>query len=225
VTTWTRRHASVGHRRAAPEYATPDTPDDATAAAAPSVLGLYGLFSATVLYGSALAGWWGGSGTPILIFPFVMLLGGLAQLVAGLGAARARATLPAVVHGVWGSFWLAYGLYQLLVATHRLPVVTPGRGVAFDFGMWFVPLTAITAAAALAAVATSLGHVAVLTPLAGGSLFTAVGLAADRHWALTVAGSAFVVAAAAAWYLGSALLVASQHGRAVLPTGRRRPLP
>jgi succinate-acetate transporter protein len=223
VTTSTRSRTATGNGRVAPRYAARE-PVDATvsAAAAPGVLGLFGLFTATVLYGSALAGWWGGSGSPILIFPFTVMLGGLAQLVAALSALRARDALTAAVHGIWSGFWLAFGLYELLVTTRRLPLLTSGRGVAFDFGMWFAPLAAITAATALAAVARSLGLVAVLAPLAGASLFTAVGFTGGLRWSLTLAGWLFVVSAAAAWYLGTALLLESQHGRAVLPTGRRR---
>jgi succinate-acetate transporter protein len=191
-------------------------------AVAPSVLGLYGLFTATVLYGSTLAGWWGGSGSPILIFPFVVVLGGVVQLLAALWAARAADPLGAALHGVWGAFWLGFGLYQLLVTTRRLPVPVPGRGSGFDFGMWFVPLTAVTAALALAAVATSLGLAAVLTSLTGASLFAVLGFTGTDQWALTASGWLFVVAAAGAWYLASALLLESQRGRPVLPTGRRR---
>jgi succinate-acetate transporter protein len=186
------------------------------------VLGLYGLFTATVLYGSTLAGWWGGSGTPILIFPFVVMVGGVVQLIAALWAARAADPLGAAVHGVWAAFWLGFGLYQLLATTRRLPVAVQGRGSGFDFGMWFVPLTAITAAAAVAAVASSLGLVAVLTALTGASLFAVLAFTSTHRWALTASGWLFVVAAAGAWYLASALLLESQRGRPVLPTGRRR---
>jgi succinate-acetate transporter protein len=221
----TRSRTATGTGRPARRYAAPEPVDDAVvAAAAPSVLGLFGLFTATVLYGSALAGWWGGAGSPILLFPFTVMLGGLAQLVAALTALRARDALTAAVHGIWSAFWLAFGLYELLVTTRRLPVLTAGRGVAFDFGMWFVPLAAITAATAVAAVARSAGLVAVLAPLAGASLFTAVGFTAGQRWSLTLAGWLFVAAAAAAWYLATALLLESQRGRAVLPTGRRRSL-
>jgi succinate-acetate transporter protein len=225
VTTSTRsRPAATGNGHVSRRYADHEAADEAVvAAAAPSVLGLFGLFTATVLYGSAMAGWWGGSGTPILIFPFTLMLGGLAQLVAALAALRARDALTTAVHGIWSLFWLAFGLYELLVTTGRLPLLTAGRGVAFDFGMWFVPLAAITATAAVAALARSLGLVAVLVPLAGASGLTAVGFTAGARWALTLAGWLFGVAAVAAWYLGPALLLESQRGRAVLPTGRRHP--
>jgi succinate-acetate transporter protein len=226
VTTWTRSRPAVasGHAGARPSAA--DAAGDALdTVAAPSVLGLFGLFSATVLYGSALAGWWGGSGTPILIFPFVVMLGGLVQLVAAAWSARSAEGLPAVVHAVWGAFWLAYGLYQLLVTTRRLPLAVTGKGVAFDFGMWFVPLTAITAATALAATVRHPGLVAVLAPLTAASLFSALGLTGNLHWSLTLAGWLFVVAAAVAWFVGSALLMDSQRDRAGAPAGRRRARP
>ena len=224
MSTLTRGRPATGNGRVAGPYAAPDPTDAAVAApAASAVLGLFGLFTATALYGSTLAGWWGASGSPILIFPFTLVLGGLVQLVAALSALRARDALTSAVHGIWGGFWLAFGLYELLVTTRRMPLLTSGRGVAFDFGMWFVPLAAVTAAAALAAAARSLGLVAVLAPLAGASVFTAVGFTAPLRWSLTLAGWLFVVSAVAAWYLGTALLLESQRGRAVLPTGRRHP--
>jgi uncharacterized protein len=49
-----------------------------TPVAAPSILGLFGFFSATLLVGSNMAGWWGNHTTTSLrIFPFAIMLAGL----------------------------------------------------------------------------------------------------------------------------------------------------
>jgi succinate-acetate transporter protein len=189
-----------------------------TPIAAPSILGLYGFFAATLLVGSNLAHWWGGPTSATLVFPFAMMLGGLAQFVAGIWAYRARDGLATAMHGIWGTFWLAFGLYQWLAATHVLPAVS--SPVDVGFGMWFVALGAITAMGALAALATSLGLFAVLGPLAAGSIFAAVGYIGGYGWTLTVAGWLFVFSAGFAWYLASAMMLEGAFGRTLLPTGQ-----
>lgn len=188
-----------------------------TPIAAPSILGLYGFFAATLLVGSDLAGWWGGPSAPVLVFPYAVMLGGVAQFAAGLWAYRARDGLATAMHGIWGAFWLAFGLYQLLVATGALPPVSTPQDVAFGF--WFIPLAAITTMGALAALASSLGLFAVLGPLAAGSVFAAVGYIGGIPWTLTVAGWLFVFAAGFAWYAASAMMLEESFGRTILPTG------
>jgi succinate-acetate transporter protein len=191
--------------------------------AGPSALGLYALFSAAVLYGSNLAGWWGGSGSPILVFPFIAMLGGLAQLVASAWAHGDRDDLAATAHGVWGAFWLAFGLYQALVTTGRLPAATLGRGVAVDFGMWFVPLAAITAALAVAAIDRSVALAGVWSLLAAAAIFAAVGYVGAHRWSLTVSGWLFVAGAVLAWVLATARLVDRELRPVAPPSRRRRP--
>lgn len=58
-----------------------------TPIAAPSVLGLFGFFAATLAVGTNLAGWWGNDTTTALyLVPFAIVLGGVAQFAAGLFA-------------------------------------------------------------------------------------------------------------------------------------------
>jgi succinate-acetate transporter protein len=194
-----------------------------TPVAAPSILGLYGLFAATLIIGANMAGWWGSPTSPVLVFPLIMMLGGLAQFTAGVWAYRARDGLATALHGIWGAFWLAFGLYQLLAATGVLPLPTQSRAAAVDFGMWFVPLTAITAAMTVAAAAASIGLVTVLASLTAGSLFAALGFMGAQSWSITLAGWLFFISACLAWYVASAMLIEGEHGRTVLPTGRRSP--
>jgi uncharacterized protein len=192
-----------------------------TPIAAPTILGLYGLSAATLLIGTHMAGWWGSPASLLLVFPYVLMLGGLTQFAAGLWAFRARDGLATTVHGIWGAFWLAYGLYQLLALSGTLPPVGPPRAVLVSFGFWFVPLAAITAAATVAAAAASIGLVAVLLPLTLGALFAAIGYMAGNAWAVTLAGWFLLISACFAWYVASATLIEGEYGRTVLPTGRR----
>lgn len=189
-----------------------------TPIAAPSILGLYGFFAATLLVGSNLAHWWGGATSAMLVFPFALMLGGLAQFIAGVWAYRARDGLATAMHGIWGAFWLAFGLYQWLAAAHVLPAVTTPQDTAFGF--WFIALGAITAMGALASLATSAGLFAVLSPLAAGSIFAAIGYVGGYGWCLTVAGWLFVFSAGFAWYVASAMMMEGAFGRTILPTGQ-----
>ena len=188
-----------------------------TPIAAPSILGLFGFFAATLLVGSHLAGWWGSASAPTLVFPFAFFLGGLAQFVAGVWAYRARDGLATAMHGIWGAFWMSFGLYQLLAALGTLPPVTAPQDTAFGF--WFIALGAITAMGAMAALAESIGLFAVLAPLAAGSIFAAVGYIGGVSWCLTVAGWLFVFSAGFAWYTASAMMLKGAFGRTILPTG------
>lgn len=145
--------------------------------AAPSILGLYGFFGATLMVGSHLAGWWGTGSTSDLfvVMPFALFFGGLAQFRAGMWSYRARDALATAVHGTWGSFWIAYGALHLLYAAGVLTPAAPGTpqpGHAF----WFVVLAAITAVAAIASLGISVGLFGVLSTLATASLLVAIGL-------------------------------------------------
>jgi succinate-acetate transporter protein len=187
--------------------------------AAPSILGLFGFFTATIMVGTNLAGWWGGDLSSLSFFPFALIMGGVAQLLAAMWSYKARDGLATAVHGTWGSFWTAWGILQLLYATGvevPLPLGTVNVGLA----IWFVPLCAITMSAALASLGESLGLFTVLAALAGGSGIFAGGLWAGSLTAEHVAGWFFVVSAAAAWYVASAMMMVSATGRTVLPLGK-----
>jgi len=51
--------------------------------AAPSILGLFGFAAASFMVATNLAGWYGHAETPLVLFPFALAAGGIAQLLAG----------------------------------------------------------------------------------------------------------------------------------------------
>lgn len=185
--------------------------------AAPSVLGLYGFAGATLIVAAHMAGWYGNEQTPEYLFPFAAMFGGLAQFLAGMWAYRARDALATAMHGMWGAFWMGYGILFALFATGTL---TEPEGAFPGLGFWFIALGAITTVGALAALAESLGLFLVLGTLAAGSGIAAGALIAGSSGWEVVAGWVFVFSAGFAWYTASAMMLASVYGRVVLPLGK-----
>ena len=189
-----------------------------TPIAAPSILGLFGFMGATVMVGAWFAGWYGTAATPLVLFPFAAWFGGVAQFISGLYAYRARDGVATAMHGLWGSFWIAFGIQQLLVATHVLPAIPLGAANP-SFAWWFIVLALITGMGGFASLADNLGMFLVLGLLAVGSGFTAAAFWGGYRLSITIAGYLFVASAAAAWYTASAMMLKNTFGRVILPIG------
>ena len=192
--------------------------------APPSILGLFGFAGATMMVGAWQAGWYGGVTTPLILFPFALAFGGLAQFLAGMWSYKARDGLATAMHGMWGAFWLAFGLLFLLVDLGAIPaVIAPALGTGNPgFAFWFVVLALITGFGAIAALAQNLGTFTTLALLATGSGFTAAGFFAASMWPLRVGGWLFVAAACAAVYTAAAMMIEGTFGRTILPLGALR---
>src|ERR671939_1164489 len=184
--------------------------------AAPSILGLAGFAGATFMVASNLACWWGTPTSGLVLAPFAAMFGGLAQFLAGMWAYRARDGIATLAHGTWGAFWLAYGLLNILLATHVLTAPTPWYHNP-EVGFWFFALAITTAIAAVAAFAEGLGLVAVLSTLAAGSGILAGAFIYGSHGWAQVAGWVFVFSAGFAWYMVMAMTFAASFGRTVFP--------
>lgn len=65
--------------------------------APPAALGLAGFAGSTFIASMWIASWWGDEESPLVIFPFLGLFGGLAQFIAGLFGFWARDTLVSVM--------------------------------------------------------------------------------------------------------------------------------
>ena len=187
--------------------------------AAPSILGLFGFAGATFMVAANMAGWYGTTKSGMFLFPFAAVFGGLAQFLAGMWAFRARDALATAVHGTWGSFWIAYGILQLLGATGTLTLPT---GVFPELGYWFLVLAMITGFGAIAALGESLGIAAVLVTLCVGSVFAALRyLVGGTGW-MDAAGWVLIASSFIATYVAAAMMIAATWGRTVLPLGELR---
>lgn len=185
--------------------------------AAPSILGLYGFGGATFIVAANMAHWFGSSQSALYLAPFAAMFGGLAQFLAGMWSFKARDAVATAMHGMWGSFWLAYGLLNILFATGAL---TKPTGAFQALGFWFIVLAVITWAGTYAAAAEVKAIAWVLGWLAAGSTAAAVGQLTGAEWVNILAGWLFIVSALIAIYAASALMLAAAYGRPVLPMGK-----
>lgn len=189
--------------------------------AAPSILGLYGFAGATFMVAANMAHWFGGPNSNMVLWPFAAFFGGLAQFLAGMWAFKARDGLATAMHGMWGSFWMAFGTLWLLVAAGKVTI--PANGAAFpELGYWFIVLAAITWAGTAAATAESSALVAVLGFLAAGSTVAAIGELIGMQGLRILAGWLFIISALIAWYTATALMINSGRGRKVMALGSKR---
>jgi uncharacterized protein len=187
--------------------------------AAPSVLGLFGFAGATFIVASNLAGWWGTPTSGLALAPFAAMFGGLAQFLAGMWAYRARDAVATAMHGTWGAFWLAYGILNVLIAAGALAAPKPWYHNP-EMGFWFFALAGVTASGALASLGENLGLFSVLSTLAAGSGILAGSFIYGSLGWTHVAGWVLVFSAGFAWYVATAMMLASVGGRVVLPLGK-----
>jgi len=187
--------------------------------AAPSILGLYALAGATFIVAAQMAHWFGRSDTTtLLLIPFATIFGGLAQFLAGMWAFKARDGVATAVHGMWGSFWMAFGILALLLANGKAPV--PAGPLFPELGYWFVVLAAITWICTAASAAENKSMMTTLTFLAAGSTLTAIALLAGIEGMMILSGYLFIISAIAAWYTASALMLNEAFGHEVFRLGR-----
>lgn len=187
----------------------------------PSAMGLFAFSSATLIVSGDLAGWYGTSHTFIYFAPFALAFGGIGQLLAGMWSYKARDTIATVVHTMWGTFWIGFGILWLMIGGKVL-AMPPGAATTHitGIGMWFVMLAVLTAACALAAIAKNVALFCVLGLLAAGSALLAAGYLGGTHTTIVVGGWVLVASVGAAIYTGLSLILADSYGRTILPLGK-----
>src|SRR5581483_7297122 len=144
--------------------------------AAPSILGLYGLAGATFMVAAHMVHWFGSSYTTLLLIPFAAIFGGLAQFLAGMWAYKARDGVATAVHGMWGAFWMAFGILALMISSGKAP--QPAGPLFPELGYWLIVLAAITWVCMGAASSENKALVTTLGFLAAGSTICALALLA-----------------------------------------------
>jgi succinate-acetate transporter protein len=151
---------------------------------------------------------------------FAMTFGGIAQFTAGMWSYRARDVVATLAHGMWGAFWIAFGLLQIFILIGKIPAPVPGAANS-ALGLWFMGLAYMTGIAAIAATTESLGIAAVLWTLAVGSGLSCAGwfLTGIGNTWLGAGGVLFVVSAGLAAYMVLAMCLTAMTKRTILPTG------
>lgn len=186
--------------------------------AAPSILGLYGLAGATFIVAAQMAHWFGTTHTTLLLVPFAAFFGGLAQFLAGMWAYKARDGVATAIHGMWGAFWMAFGLLWYLLSNGAAP--QPAGALFPELGMWLCVLAAISWVCTGAAAAENKALVTTLSFLSAGATIAAIALLIGSDGLLILAGYLFIICSICAWYTASALMLNEAYGRQVWALGR-----
>ncbi len=185
--------------------------------APPSILGLYGFAGATFMVAAHMAHWFGGARTDLYLAPFAALFGGVAQFTAGMWSYKARDGVASAMHGMWGAFWIAFGLLELGIMSGVLP---QPAGSFPALGYWFIVLAAVTWVGMVAATAENKALATVLFFLACGSTCAAIAyLLGSESWTVA-AGYLFIASAFVAWYTASALMLEGAFKRPVWGIGK-----
>lgn len=187
-----------------------------TPMAAPSIMGLFGFMIATLMLGAWQAGWYGNSATPLIIWPFAMFAGGVMQSIAAIASLRARDGVAVAVHTAWGSFWVGWGILQLLVAMHVMAPIPIGASSP-SFAFWFIALTLVTAFGALGSMVHNAGVCITLAILTAGSAVTAAGFYAGSVAVVNAGGWLYVFSAAAAWLTAGTMVLEHSLERNLMP--------
>lgn len=212
----TRRTTGLeGQRGKDPSFWRGDTHGNLSPRAAPSIVGLFGFAASTFTVVATLAGWFGDDLVmPMILSPLAFAFGGLAQFLSAMWSYRVRDELATGVHGAWGSFWIAYGIYQLLTALGVVPAAAASSPAATEFGYWFIMATAITWTGVAAALAENIAVFLVLLTLAAGSTLMAIGLIGGLSIVKIglstverVAAYVLMASAVLAWYTASAIVL------------------
>lgn len=190
-----------------------------TPIAAPSIMGLFGFMIGTVMLGAWQAGWYGTAATPLIIWPFAMFAGGIMQSIAAVASLRARDGIAVAVHTAWGSFWVGWGILQLLVATHVIPPILLGASSP-SFAFWFIALALVTFWGTLGALAHNMLLFFTLGVLTAASAVTAAGMWAGSLGTEYAGGWLFVISAAAAWLVAGSMVLEHSFGRTIVPLGK-----
>ncbi len=185
---------------------------------APSVLGLFAFAVATFIVTADYVSWFGTLKTQSVIFPFAVATGGLMQSLAAVWSYRARDTLATAVHGMWGGFWIAYGILWGFVVSGAI-ALPAGYAVISGLNYWFFTMAAVTLVCAVAAMGQNMALTLLLLLLGSGAALLGVAMTVGGSTWYYVGGYVTMASAIAALYTGGAMLIAATWGRTVLPIG------
>jgi succinate-acetate transporter protein len=150
------------------------------------------------------------------VIPLAVFFGGPLAIGAAMWAYHRRDAYLATVAGVFGAYWITYGM--LLWLTHQGVIDGPSAGGDLRgllFAAWAVTF-------GLLWLASIREHWALgLVTLGAGLMFVllSIGYYSDSHNALRAGGWIGFITAGVAWYGALAQLLNAEYDHAVLPTG------
>jgi len=186
-----------------------------TPIAAPSIMGYYAYAVSAVVLGLRWAQWYGLSSSAVFLWP-IFLAFGIMQLLCAMFSFLARDNLATAFHGIWGSLWLAIGVYYLSVTHGFAPLIIDGTRFA-EIAVWFAVVGAISFALLFASFAQGLGTVLTVLFAAAAAFLGCIAIFRGHYHVLKGAGWVFFISGLLAWYTASAWLIEYQFMRPILP--------
>lgn len=129
---------------------------------------------ATLMLRAWQADWYGGAATSLITWPFAIVAGERCSRLRRSPVSGPRDAVAVAAHTARGSFWIGWGILELLVTMHVLPPIPLGVASP-SFAFWFIALTLVTFFGALGALAQSLGVFTTPAVLTASSAVTAAG--------------------------------------------------
>ncbi len=198
--------------RDAPAPAQPQTYVTAPITASGTALGLAGFALSTFLLSMYNAHLVSTAGEPV-IFPMLLLYGGIAQFIGGMWEFRTGNTFAAVTFGSYGAFWA--GLWLLL--THYLKMVPAGGVANHALGLFLWSWALFTTMLFIASLRSNLAVVVTVALLVIVEIILAIGYDSGSLNTVKVGGYVGIALAAVAWYTMFSIILESTFGRPVLP--------
>jgi len=183
--------------------------------AAPSILGFISYAIPAVILGVRFAQWYGNSGSQIYIWPMLLMFG-IIQILCAMWSYLARDNLATAFNGIWGCFWLAYGVYLLFVAEGALPLLIDGTK-SDEIAIWWAVVAAVTFALFLGSFAHSFGTVLSTAIITVACVFISIAYFHGYYHILKVGGWLLFFSGLMAFYSASAWLLEYQFMRPILP--------
>lgn len=185
----------------------------------PAVVGLAGFGLTTLLLQFHNLGWCGTG----VVFCTALILGGAAQLIAGLQEFRCGNNFGYSAFTVYGAFWIALGLIWFVLDLQAVPGSFIGdhlRVSAADVGMFLLAFTLYTAIMWVAALRISWMMAFTFTTLLLGFIGLDLVFLCGMKQIVPVVAIDLIICALSAWYMMAHLIFLQVFGNDVLPLGK-----
>lgn len=185
----------------------------------PAVVGLAAFGLTTLLLQFHNLGWCGTG----VVFCTAIILGGLAQLIAGLQEFRCGNNFGYSAFTVFGAFWIALGMIWLtldLQATQNSFIGNHLRITPNDIGIFLVAFTFYAAILWVASLRISGMMAFAFTTLILGFVGLDLVFLAGMKWLMTAVAVDLILCSLSAWYMMAHIIFLQVYGRDLLPVGK-----
>src|SRR3954454_6494135 len=180
----------------------------------PAPLGLAAFALTTFLLSAKNASWTHGTDAWL---GYALAYGGLCQLLAGVWEFRNRNVFGSTAFSTYGGFWIGLGLYVLLVA----PTAKNATQIDNDLGWILLAFAIFNTYMLLWSTQVNVAVFTVFLTLEATEILLCIGNFASNPDIGKIGGYLGIVAAAAAWYASSAVVINGMNDRPVVPVGNK----